>query len=282
MNIDFPLFFNKLSGAGNDFIFIDNRQMLVPREIQADFAIKVCRHKFSVGADGVMFIEESELADFRWQFYNSDGSLAEMCGNGARCAARFALLNGIVADRKMSFETAAGIIEAEVFADQTVRIKMTPPENYRENLQVELNGRKYEADFLNTGVPHAVVYIDDDIAQVPVKSWGCLVRHHQLFAPKGTNVNFVSRLADDLLAVRTYERGVEDETMACGTGAVAAAICASIKYGMKSPVRIKTSGGELLSIVFDDGGSLEESQPYLQGSARVIYKGELSEEAVLW
>ncbi len=279
MNIDFPLSFTKLSGAGNDFIFIDNRQMLIPHELQGDFAVKVCRHRFSVGADGVMFIEESEIADFRWQFYNSDGSLAEMCGNGARCAARFALMNGI-AGQKMFFETAAGIIEAEVLDDQMVQIRMTQPENFCQDHKIELNGNDYTVDSLNTGVPHAIVYVEDDIDLIPVKEWGQLVRYHQLFAPKGTNVNFVSRVADDMLAVRTYERGVEDETMACGTGAVAAALCASKRYGMKSPVRIRTSGGELLSIVFDDSETIERSKPYLRGSARVIYQGKLNEEAV--
>lgn len=279
MNISFPLPITKLSGAGNDFVFIDNRQLLVPHEQQSEFAARVCRRMFSVGADGVMFIEKSESADFRWQFYNSDGSLGEMCGNGARCAARFALMKGIAA-RKMSFETLAGVIDAEVCEDSTVRIGMTPPGDYQTDLSLELDGKEYSADFLNTGVPHAVVYIDENIEEVPVRELGRLVRNHQQFAPKGTNANFVSRLADDTLAVRTYERGVEDETRACGTGAVAAALCASIKLGMKSPIRVKTSGGEMLSIHFKETENPVEASPFLQGPARVIYEGELSAEAL--
>ncbi len=279
MNINFPLPITKLSGAGNDFIFIDNRHELVPHKQQSEFAARVCKRMFSVGADGVMFIEDSGSADFRWQFYNSDGSQGEMCGNGARCAARFALMKGI-AGKKMSFETLAGIIEAEVCEDSTVRIGMTPPKDYKTDLSLMLDGKKYEADFLNTGVPHAVVYVDENIEKIPVKELGCLVRNHQQFAPKGTNANFVSRIADDMLAVRTYERGVEDETRACGTGAVAAALCASIKLGMKSPIKVKTSGGEMLSILFSETDKPADAGPLLQGPARVIYEGELSAEAL--
>ena len=279
MNVDFPLPITKLSGAGNDFIFIDNRQMRVPQEQQSEFASRVCRRMFSVGADGVMFIENSDSVDFLWKFYNSDGSLAEMCGNGARCAARFALMKGI-AGKKMSFETLAGVINAEVCEDNTVRIGMTPPEDFQTDISLVLSGKEYKADFLNTGVPHAVVYINENIENIPVREFGELVRYHQQFSPKGTNANFISRLTDDMLAVRTYERGVEDETRACGTGAVAAALCASIKLGMKSPIRVKTSGGEILTILFDKTKNPVEAKPFLQGPARVIYEGELNAEAL--
>ncbi|CAG35162.1 diaminopimelate epimerase [Desulfotalea psychrophila] len=278
------LSFTKMSGAGNDFIFIDNREGAVPPAIRAKLAAHICPRMFSVGADGIIFIEKSSIADFSWDFYNADGSLAEMCGNGARCAARYAFSRGI-AGAKMSFATLAGIIEAEVFADDTVCLQMTAPEDYRSGLSLELGGTSCQVDFLNTGVPHAVVYVDEvsegqGIGNIPVQEWGRIVRNHDHFAPAGTNVNFVSRGEGNSLYVRTYERGVEDETMACGTGAVAAALCFSKKYGFASPVNIVSSGGEILSIAFKTGCPPQEAAPSLSGPARIIYQGELAAEAL--
>lgn len=281
MTVSFPLAFTKMNGAGNDFILIDNRDLVVPHSVQSQVAITVCKRKFSVGADGVIFVEKSNTADFSWQFYNSDGSLAEMCGNGARCAARFANKNGI-AGTKMSFETLAGTVHAELGEGDTVQIEMTLPENFQSDLTVTLGSEDFKVDFLNTGVPHAVVYVDGhlDIKDVPIDIWGSFIRYHQLFTPKGTNVNFVSSSPSGELVVRTYERGVEGETMACGTGVVAVALCVNRKLGISSPVSMRTSGGEVLRVVFEKAESLEKTQPFLQGPARIVYEGALSHEAL--
>ncbi len=278
MDIEFPVTFAKMSGTGNDFIVIDHRRQLIAPEKQPEFVRQVCRRMFSVGADGVILIENSERADFSWQFYNGDGSVAEMCGNGARCAARFAFARGIAA-KKMSFETLAGVIEAEILDDDGVSLLMTPPVDFRSGLAVELGGEKRELSFMNSGVPHAVLFMDAD-AEIAVQEWGHEVRYDELFQPAGTNVNFVQSLADGSIRVRTYERGVEAETMACGTGAVASAIFAAARGIASSPVTVTTTGGDTLTIVFDlqDDGSAENV--YLQGPAKIIYIGQLTEEAI--
>ncbi len=279
MDIEFPVPFAKMSGTGNDFIVIDHRRTLVPEDMQADFVRGVCRRMFSVGADGLIFIENSGKADFSWRFYNGDGSVAEMCGNGARCAARFAYAKGI-AGKKMSFETLAGIIEAEVLNDEgEVSLLMTPPFDYRTGLEAELDGKLHEISYMNSGVPHAVLFMDE-AEEIAVKKWGSSVRFHELFQPAGTNVNFVQPLADGGIRVRTYERGVEDETMACGTGAVASAIFAANRGMTSSPVTVTTSGGERLTIVFDLQQDSTAENVYLQGPARIIYIGQLTAESL--
>ncbi len=280
MDIQFPVSFAKMSGTGNDFIVIDHRKVLVPVELQPEFVRKLCRRMFSVGADGVIFIEGSDKADFSWRFYNADGSVAEMCGNGARCAARFAFARGI-AEKKMSFKTLAGIIEAEVLNDDgEISLLMTTPFDYRRALTAELDGESTDISFMNSGVPHAVIFKGEG-RDIAVKKWGHEIRFHKQFAPAGTNVNFVQPLDDGGIRVRTYERGVEDETMACGTGAVASAIFAAEKGVCSSPVCVTTSGGEQLKIVFDlqDDGTAENV--YLQGPARIIYIGQVTAEAML-
>lgn len=279
MELTFPIAFEKMSGTGNDFVIIDNRTARIPRDEQQDLARKICRRMFSVGADGLIFIEESTVADFGWNFYNADGSVAEMCGNGSRCAARFAYRHNI-AGKKMKLETLAGIIEAEICEEEDiVRVKMTQPFDFRLDISLQIGDEERPVAYVNTGVPHAVIFVQED--DVPVKTWGRKVRFHQLFEPKGANANFVKLLPDGKLKVRTYERGVEDETMACGTGAVASALLASILKGIDSPVEVVTSGGDVLTILFDlhDGPVAENI--FLQGPTRLICTGNLTAEALL-
>ncbi len=275
----FPIPFTKMSGTGNDFIIVDHRNPVIPVDEQQELARRICRRMFSVGADGLILIENSKVADFSWRFYNADGSLAEMCGNGARCAARYAYVNKI-AGARMSFETIAGIIEAEVLGDDgNVRLKMTPPVDFRLGLTLELGGVRQDASFVNTGVPHTVIFVKD--SKTPVKAWGREVRFHQMFQPAGTNANFIRFLKDGRLQVRTYERGVEDETMACGTGAVAAALIAAIQKKACSPVQLVTSGGDPLTVLFDLLEGPKAENVFLQGPARIIYAGELTSESLL-
>ncbi|NLZ17480.1 MAG: diaminopimelate epimerase [Desulfobulbaceae bacterium] len=271
-----PLPFWKMSGAGNDFIIIDHRRPLIASEQMAEFARLTCRRKFGVGADGLFFIENSEQADFQWRFFNADGSEAEMCGNGARCVARFAYMNGIAAAH-MRFATLAGIIEASVEGPQ-VTIHLTPPGRLELNHQVLVGGHEYTVHLINTGVPHGVVFVND-LAHTDVRGVGFSLRHHVDFGPAGVNVNFAA-LHGDGLRIRTYERGVEDETFACGTGAVATALIASHLGKVQSPVTVTTSGGVQLAVLFTPQGMGEFSSVQLKGPAHIIYSGELSPEAL--
>ena len=274
-----PIAFEKMSGAGNDFVIIDNRSLKIPRAEQPELARKICRRMFSVGADGLIFIEESTTADFAWNFYNADGSVAEMCGNGSRCAARFAYRHKI-AGKQMKLETLAGIVEAEICEEEdVVRVKMTQPFDFRLDISLVLGDEEHPAAYVNTGVPHVVIFVKEE--DVPVKIWGRKVRFHEMFEPKGTNVNFVKLLSSGRIEVRTYERGVEKETMACGTGAVASALFASMLKGMDSPVEVITSGGEILTILFDLHDGPVAENVFLQGPTRLICTGNLTAEALL-
>jgi diaminopimelate epimerase len=267
--------FYKMSGAGNDFIIIDNRNRIVADRDLSGFVAGVCRRKMSAGADGLILIEASDKCDFRWRFFNSDGSKAEMCGNGARCAARFAQVIGIAGTR-LSFETEAGIVSARVHGDG-VKVKMPDPSDLKPAYALELSDRTLEIGSINTGVPHVVVMVEQ-VADVDVVTLGREIRLHQKFAPAGTNANFVQRLEDDAIEIRTYERGVEDETLACGTGAIAGAIISAARFKMSSPIDVKTRSGTHLSIHFDteDG---QFSEIYMEGDARIIYIGELQPDA---
>ena len=279
MTISFPIDFEKMSGAGNDFIVIDNRNSIVPHDDQREFTRKVCRRMFSVGANGLIFIEKSTESDFSWRFYNGNGTVAEMCGNGARCAARFAFRNNI-AGSKMKFDTVAGTIQAKILEDDTiVRVQMTRPFDFRLGLSMSLNGKEHEVAFVNTGVPHAVIFVEEE--STPVKKLGRKVRFHELFEPKGANASFARVLHDGRLEVRTYERGIEDESMACGTGAVAAALFATLQRGMESPIEVVTSSRDVVTVRFDllDGPVAENV--FLEGPVRLIYKGQLTAEALL-
>ena len=267
----FPLPFTKMSGTGNDFIVIDHRQPRLAEAEMPDFARLVCRHKLSAGADGLILIENDEECDFRWRFFNADGSQAEMCGNGARCAARFAHRAGI-AGGVMRFRTIAGVIAAQMVG-QGVRIRLTPPTGLSLGQTLDLGGATVTAHSVNTGVPHVVCLVDE-IAQAPVAEWGRIIRYHQAYQPAGTNVNFV-QVAPDRLLIRTYERGVEGETLACGTGSVAAAIVTRALGRASSPVRVVTASGEELTV------HLEDEEVFLEGPARFIYDGMLQVEALI-
>ena len=277
MQLDFPITFTKMSGAGNDFIVIDHRAGFIPEPYQPQFAQLVCRHSFSVGADGLILLERSETEDFSWRFYNKDGSIAEMCGNGARCAARYAWRNDITG-RRMRFSTVAGVIEAEIIGEQEhVRVTMTPPSDFQDSLLIPLGESEKEIFFINTGVPHVVV-MGDSVENVDVCGLGREIRHHKNYAPAGTNVNFICRQNPGQLAIRTYERGVEDETLACGTGSIASALVASRITDWTSPISLVTRSQESLTIYFrEDNGRFTDV--YLEGDARLIYTGELGEDA---
>ena len=278
MEIQFPIPITKMSGAGNDFIVIDHRSLFIPEPLQPQFVQGVCRRRFSVGADGLILIENSDTADFRWVFYNRDGSIAEMCGNGARCAARYAFRHNI-AGQKMSFETVAGLIEAEILGEhEHVSIKVTDPFGFEQKGDIILEDSSYEIFSVNTGVPHAVLFVGS--AEIPARTWGRAVRLDDRFEPEGTNVNFVKVNGDGELHVTTYERGVEDVTMACGTGVVASALVAARRGLADSPVYVETFGGDQLVVQFSSDSS-DYKDVYLQGPARFIFEGSVSAEGLL-
>jgi diaminopimelate epimerase len=258
-----------MSGSGNDFILVDNRRGAVGPAAGPALARRLCTRRFSVGADGLILIERSREADFRWRFFNADGSEPAMCGNGGRCAARFAHLKGI-APARMRFETGAGLIRAEVKGDR-VKLQLPLPFGYRERVPLEAGGRKLAPGFLVVGVPHAVLRVER-LDEVPVAELGRTLRHHPAFGPEGTNVNFFRVEGPRRVAVRTYERGVEGETMACGTGSVATALVAAAAGLVKSPVTVVTRGGEELTVHFCRRGG-EYGEVYLEGGADVVYEG---------
>ncbi len=266
--------FSKLNGSGNDFLLIDNRTGGIGDIDRPAFVSKVCDRARSIGADGVIFVEPSKKVDFKWDFYNADGSHAEMCGNGGRCVARFASERKI-AGSALAFETAAGVIRAEV-VKRRVKLQMTKPHGLVENATLTLGGRKIPYSFLNTGVPHAVLFVRD-LSGIDIKAMGSGIRNHKAFAPRGTNVNF-AKAEGDIIRLRTYERGVEGETLACGTGAVATGILATLHGMTKPPVAVVTTGGETLTIHFD-AGKPDFGRVYLEGDTSWVCDGKIYPEA---
>ncbi len=267
--------FMKMSGAGNDFVVMDNRDGQV--DATAQFISRVCARRLSVGADGLLLVEtpQDAGADFRMRYYNSDGGEAETCGNGARCISRFAHLHGIVGG-SMCFETAAGPYTAEMVGEG-VKLGMSDPVDVRHDFSVELSSGAVSAASANTGVPH-VVYFVDSVEDLDVVELGRETRYHDDFAPAGTNANFAQALPGGGLRIRTYERGVEDETLACGTGAVASAITAALRGKATSPTPVRVQGGfDLLIHYANDENRIHAI--YLEGDARVVCAGELRQEA---
>lgn len=265
--------FYKMNATGNDFVVIDNRdgRLYMCFADISDFVVKVCRRHEGVGADGLILIERAEDADFSFRFFNCNGSEAEMCGNGGRCAARFASLKGI-AKAKMSFRTLAGIIRAEV-RGRNVKLQMTDPFDLRLDYPIDLGEKEIFLSSVNTGVPHAVIVVDD-IEHAPVEELGRQIRYHKAFGEKGTNVNFVKVVDRKSVIVRTYERGVERETLACGTGAVAVAYSLKAKGMIETPLNIHVRSGEVLMVHLEDG-------VFLEGATTLVYTGVLHKEALL-
>jgi diaminopimelate epimerase len=263
------LTFTKMNGAGNDFVMLDNRDGKLALD-KAQIAHLCDRHR-GVGADGVLLVEPAQNgADFRMRYYNADGGEAEMCGNGARCFGRFAQrVSGQQGD--ISFETLAGVITAQ-FLGGNVRIQMSEPHSLRLNDGLESGGEVLTVHSINTGVPHAVVFVDE-LEDVDVRRFGAGLRYHPHFAPKGTNANFVQKVGPQSIAIRTYERGVEDETLACGTGMVACAIIFHELTGAASPVAVKVRGGETLEIGFRQDGAVYR-EVTLTGPADFVFDGQ--------
>jgi diaminopimelate epimerase len=263
--------FTKMNGAGNDFVVADNRDgrfRLGPEQVA-----RLCHRQRGIGADGLMLLVPcaSGRADWAWDFFNSDGSHAEMCGNGARCFARFIQrLTGVA--HRVTFETAAGVITAGFEGDR-VAVGLTEPHGLRLNEVLEAGGERLTVHSLNTGVPHAVVFVDD-ADRARVQPLGSALRFHPHFAPRGTNVNFVELLEPGSIRVRTYERGVEGETLACGTGVTASALIAAHLHDLAGPVRVRVQGGDTLEVGFVMTGDAFKDVR-LTGPADFVFDGRL-------
>jgi diaminopimelate epimerase len=262
--------FTKMNGAGNDFVLIDNRQRNI--KLTRDQIVRICHRQRGIGADGLfLLVPSTGQADWAWEFYNSDGSTAEMCGNGARCFARF-LQKKAGANGQTTFETGAGVIQA-VFHGECVTVNLTPPRDLQLAQKVITKEGPLTVHSINTGVPHAIIFVAD-ADKAMVQQLGHEIRFHPNFAPKGTNVNFVQVLGKNSIRVRTYERGVEGETLACGTGVTAAALISARVHGFTSPIRVQVQGGDLLEVSFKDQGS-EFSDVRLSGPAEFVFEGRI-------
>lgn len=279
--------FTKMVASGNDFVILDYDLRFTNYELR-DLSMQLCNRKHGIGADGLLHLSKSRKADVKMRIFNADGSEAEMCGNGARCAALF--VAGcrlpvrqaglpVSGPKKISMETKAGIINAEI-NKKAIRIRLTEPKDLRLGIPLRINNRLIKVNFINTGVPHAVVFVND-IDKIDVEGIGRSIRYHKKFYPKGANVNFVEVLDNNSIRVRTYERGVEGETLACGTGSVAAALISVASCHLPagqaglpvvSCVNVETQGKEVLKVYFDKYKNTFENV-WLEGKAKKIFKG---------
>ncbi len=259
--------FYKISGSGNDFIIIDNRDSSI--ELSSIKIQKICERKTGIGADGLIFLNNSTEYDFRMQYFNNDGFEADMCGNGGRCIVLFAKINGIINGDETIFSSRNGVHKAYIKYDNIIKLQIEKPHSFKRNITIKVKEQDFTGDFMNTGVPHFVITLND-IENIDVINIGREIRNNSIFGKQGTNVDFISKNGE-LIFIRTYERGVENETLACGTGSVAAAISASQNMNIKSPIKIKTASEEILNIEFDENFD----EVYLEGKVSPIYKGQL-------
>ncbi len=266
--ISIMLRFTKMNGAGNDFILIDNRAGDVHLD-RSQIAHLCDRHR-GVGADGILLLEKaSNHADFRMRYFNADGGEAEMCGNGARCFARYA--NKVAgAQREISFETPAGVISAELMGD-LVTLRMTEPTDLRLDIKLPVESENKAVHFINSGVPHVVIPVAR-IDDLDVRREGSAIRYHKMFSPPGANVNFIEKRGPKKIGVRTYERGVEDETLACGTGVVASALIFAATENTDGPITVIARGGDELQAGFEKSGN-QFRNVTLTGPAEFVFEG---------
>ncbi len=281
--------FTKTVASGNDFVIIEKNSLsairypcLAGRQALSAIAKMICDRKYGAGADGLLVLERIKAANLSMRVFNADGSEAEMCGNGARCVALYSAREQRTENReqrKISIETKAGIIEARV-DDDFVKIKLTDPKDIKLDIPLKINNRNLRVSFINTGVPHAVIFVEG-LDKIDVTNIGRQIRYHKKFAPAGTNVDFVEILNSNSIKLRTYERGVEDETLACGTGSVASVLLSAICYPClagrqalsANQVNAHIRSGEALKVYFNKIGAGFEDV-WLEGKAKIVYKGE--------
>jgi diaminopimelate epimerase len=271
-----PLTFAKMAGGGNDFVVVDHRTARVADP--AALARRVCTPHLSVGADGLILVESSARATFRMRYWNSDGSVGEFCANGTRCAARFAFMN-VIAPRRMTIETGAGITGAEVSDGGLVTLALQPPHSFRPERPLRVGDRTVRGSFIVVGVPHYVIFLRDELWTQDIAPLGRAIRTHPDLQPAGANVNFVVVRGPNEIEVRTYERGVEAETLSCGSGVVASSAVSALFGKVKPPVSVLTRSGITLEVNLRvDGGELHDVQ--LRGDARLVYRAAFTPETI--
>jgi diaminopimelate epimerase len=272
-----PLTFSKMSGGGNDFVVIDDRAGRVADP--AALARRICVRALSVGADGLILVENSARATIRMRYWNSDGSLGEFCGNGTRCAARFAFLS-VMAGRRMTIETDAGIVSAEIGEGGIVTISLPAPHSFRPRRPLVIGSQTVQGSSIRVGVPHYVLFLREGLWSQNIVPLGRAIRtHRELESDGGANVNFVTVRDEHAIEVRTYERGVENETLACGSGIVSSAVISALFGKVTSPVSVLTRSGITLQVEFDlRGGYAEDVR--LRGDARLIYRATITPETL--
>lgn len=263
--------FTKMHGAANDFVLVDDREGTFP--LQSQLLAALAARRTGIGCEGIILVQPSEIADFRMRFFNPDGTEVELCGNGSRCVAAFAKKIGAARSSAMTIETFAGLVDAEVISQDQVRLWMPEPADRRYGLRVQTEGKVVTGDFIRVGVPHFVVQVPS-VAKVDVAKEGRELRISDVFAPNGTNIDFVQIVSPNKVMIRTYERGVEAESGACGTGAVASAIVAVEKMKSSLPLQVRTMHGFNLTV----DGDYRQSRSTgitLTGPVHTVYEGEI-------
>ena len=254
--------FSKYQGTGNDFILIDNREQAL--NISTNQVATLCHRRFGIGADGLMLLEHSAIADYKMVYYNADGSTGSLCGNGSRCMAAFAQSLGVVTAKNACFEATDGLHKVGFLAGGNIALEMA------DVLSMETTETH---SILNTGSPHFVKWVEDAEA-INVNPAGSKIRNRVRFKAAGINVNFVQRNTDGSLFVRTYERGVEAETLSCGTGVTAAAIASAGGQAGRYQIQVRTLGGRL-EVAFENGSMGEARRILLTGPAVAVFTGEV-------
>jgi diaminopimelate epimerase len=282
------IFFKKMSGAGNDFILVDMNQN--PGLILTSEKIKnLCNRRSGIGADGLIAIEDLADHSFKMIYYNADGSTGSLCGNGARCAIWFAEKTSRLKNGLAKFISNDAEYSGEVLDDELIKFNLNSPKQIKYNFKIKAFGQMITSNFADTGSPHVVIKISDvfkdagnpkssfkNIMEFPVFSLGREIRYCNDFKPGGTNVNFVD-VIDNVIHIRTYERGVEDETLACGTGSVAAALICYVTENLKQPITLKTFGGDYLTVNFEVENQKVKNLS-LTGPAKIIFEGSIDEK----
>ncbi len=273
--------FVKYSGAGNDFVLID-AELNKNFKISSDTIKKICDRRNGIGSDGILYIKPSENNDYELEYYNSDGSLGTLCGNGSRCSIKYAFVSNKFSSKRTKFSCNSVLYEGEVFEDGSVKFYLQPPYDLVLSHEIEVGGHKVKGSTINTGSAHMVIKVEDlircsdnktysDLSEVPVAELGRAIRFCDYFAPAGVNVNFI-QIKNGIIDIRTYERGVEDETHACGTGSTASALIANLKYGLSSPVKVITYSGETLTVEFEINNNVFNNVALI-GPAKEIFAG---------
>jgi diaminopimelate epimerase len=277
--------FYKLSGAGNDFVLFDLKEN-ENLSLNEDQVRKICDRRFGIGSDGIILIDDIPDLNFEMTYYNADGSKGSLCGNGARCALKYADFSGRLSDGNAEFFCENIKYSGQKLTDDVFKFNLQDPTDKNENIILEVGSYKMRAWYIDTGSPHVVINVDDikskdtsvgaeiSLEQLPVLYLGREIRHHDQFAPGGANVNFV-KLDDKKVFIRTYERGVENETLACGTGSVASAIFANEFYNFPAPVKLITKGDDELTVDFSTNGQSVKNVS-LTGPAKIIFNGKIS------